>query len=88
MQLAEVADEVGAGAKLGGAAGMFIRADELGMKMTFEDTRAAKATLGWPHTGYKRFDQALWIMGQALKGELSSSMRRRIGSPPRGLKRS
>ena len=31
---------------LGGAAGVFIRPDELGMRLTFEDTRAAKATLG------------------------------------------
>ena len=31
---------------LGGAAGVFIRPDELDMKLTFEDTRAAKATLG------------------------------------------
>ncbi|HYC49628.1 MAG TPA: NAD(P)H-dependent oxidoreductase subunit E [Gemmatimonadaceae bacterium] len=31
---------------LGGAAGVFIRPDELEMRLTFEDTRAAKATLG------------------------------------------
>jgi NADH-quinone oxidoreductase subunit F len=31
---------------LGGAAGIFIRPDELDMRLTFEDTRAAKATLG------------------------------------------
>jgi NADH-quinone oxidoreductase subunit F len=31
---------------LGGAAGVFIRPDELNMRLTFEDTRAAKATLG------------------------------------------
>jgi NADH-quinone oxidoreductase subunit F len=31
---------------LGGAAGVFIRPDELDLKLTFEDTRAAKATLG------------------------------------------
>jgi NADH-quinone oxidoreductase subunit F len=31
---------------LGGAAGVFIRPDELDMPLTFEDTRAAKATLG------------------------------------------
>ena len=31
---------------LGGAAGVFIRPDELDMRLTFEDTRAAKATLG------------------------------------------
>ena len=31
---------------LGGAAGVFIRPDELAMRLTFEDTRAAKATLG------------------------------------------
>jgi NADH-quinone oxidoreductase subunit F len=31
---------------LGGAAGVFIRPDETGMRLTFEDTRAAKATLG------------------------------------------
>jgi NADH-quinone oxidoreductase subunit F len=31
---------------LGGAAGVFIRPDELGMALTFEGTRAAKATLG------------------------------------------
>jgi NADH-quinone oxidoreductase subunit F len=31
---------------LGGAAGVFIRPDELSMRLTFEDTRAAKATLG------------------------------------------
>ena len=31
---------------LGGAAGVFIRPDELELKLTFEDTRAAKATLG------------------------------------------
>jgi NADH-quinone oxidoreductase subunit F len=31
---------------LGGAAGIFIRPDELDLRLTFEDTRAAKATLG------------------------------------------
>ncbi len=31
---------------LGGAAGLFVRPDELDMKMTFEDARAARATLG------------------------------------------
>jgi NADH-quinone oxidoreductase subunit F len=31
---------------LGGAAGVFIRPDELDLRLTFEDTRAAKATLG------------------------------------------
>jgi NADH-quinone oxidoreductase subunit F len=31
---------------LGGAAGVFVRPDELDMRLTFEDTRAAKATLG------------------------------------------
>ena len=31
---------------LGGAAGVFIRPDELDMRLTFEDTRATKATLG------------------------------------------
>jgi len=31
---------------LGGAAGGFVRADELGMRLTFEDVRAAGATLG------------------------------------------
>ncbi|MGH7677513.1 MAG: NAD(P)H-dependent oxidoreductase subunit E [Gemmatimonadaceae bacterium] len=31
---------------LGGAAGVFIRPDELDMRLTFEDTRVAKATLG------------------------------------------
>jgi len=31
---------------LGGAAGVFIRPDELNMELTFEGTRAAKATLG------------------------------------------
>ena len=31
---------------LGGAAGVFIRPDELSMPLTFEDTRAARATLG------------------------------------------
>jgi NADH-quinone oxidoreductase subunit F len=31
---------------LGGAAGVFIRPDELGMPLTFEGTRAAQATLG------------------------------------------
>ena len=31
---------------LGGAAGVFIRPDELDMRLTFEDTRAANATLG------------------------------------------
>jgi NADH-quinone oxidoreductase subunit F len=31
---------------LGGAAGVFIRPDELDMRLTFEDTRNAKATLG------------------------------------------
>jgi NADH-quinone oxidoreductase subunit F len=31
---------------LGGAAGLFIRPDELDMRLTFEDTRVAKATLG------------------------------------------
>ena len=31
---------------LGGAAGVFIRPDELDLRLTFEDTRAARATLG------------------------------------------
>ena len=31
---------------LGGAAGVFIRPDELDLRLTFEDTRVAKATLG------------------------------------------
>src|SRR6185503_5998690 len=31
---------------LGGAAGVFIRPDETQLRLTFEDTRAAKATLG------------------------------------------
>ena len=31
---------------LGGAAGVFVRPDELDMRLTFEDTRAARATLG------------------------------------------
>ncbi len=34
------------GILLGGAAGVFVRADELDMPLTFEGTRAAKATLG------------------------------------------
>ena len=50
-QLLEMAGGVLAGRSLqtvllGGAAGVFIRPDELDMRLTFEDTRAAKATLG------------------------------------------
>ncbi|HEU4996370.1 MAG TPA: NAD(P)H-dependent oxidoreductase subunit E [Gemmatimonadaceae bacterium] len=50
-QLLEMAGGVAHGRKLqtvllGGAAGVFIRPDELDMPLTFEDTRAAKATLG------------------------------------------
>jgi NADH-quinone oxidoreductase subunit F len=49
--LLEMAGGVRAGRRLqtvllGGAAGGFIRPDELEMRLTFEDTRAAKATLG------------------------------------------
>lgn len=50
-QLLNLAGGVANGRKLqtvllGGAAGVFIRPDELDMPLTFEDTRAAKATLG------------------------------------------
>ncbi|MEK7401175.1 MAG: NAD(P)H-dependent oxidoreductase subunit E [Gemmatimonadota bacterium] len=50
-QLLEMAGGVTKGRKvqtvlLGGAAGVFIRPDELDMVLTFEGTRAAKATLG------------------------------------------
>jgi NADH-quinone oxidoreductase subunit F len=50
-RLLDMAGGVAGGRKLqtillGGAAGVFIRPDELEMRMTFEDTRAAKATLG------------------------------------------
>ncbi len=50
-QLLEMAGGVSKGRKiqtvlLGGAAGVFIRPDELDMVLTFEGTRAAKATLG------------------------------------------
>jgi NADH-quinone oxidoreductase subunit F len=50
-QLLEMAGGVRKGRKLqtillGGAAGVFIRPDELDMVLTFEGTRAAKATLG------------------------------------------
>src|SRR5436853_308072 len=31
---------------LGGAAGVFVKADELGLPLTFEDTRASGTTLG------------------------------------------
>ena len=51
QELLDMAGGVSGGRKLrtvllGGAAGVFIRPDELGMRLTFEDTRAAKATLG------------------------------------------
>jgi len=51
QQLLELAGGVPRGKKLqtvllGGAAGVFIRPDELDMPLTFEGTRAAKATLG------------------------------------------
>jgi NADH-quinone oxidoreductase subunit F len=50
-QLLDMAGGVAGGTKLktillGGAAGVFIRPDELDMSLTFEGTRAAKATLG------------------------------------------
>ena len=50
-QLLDMAGGVAKGRKLqtvllGGAAGVFIRPDELNMALTFEGTRAAKATLG------------------------------------------
>jgi NADH-quinone oxidoreductase subunit F len=50
-QLLDMAGGVQRGRKLqtvllGGAAGVFIRPDELDLRLTFEDTRAAKATLG------------------------------------------
>jgi NADH-quinone oxidoreductase subunit F len=50
-QLLDMAGGVTKGRKLrtvllGGAAGVFIRPDELDMPLTFEGTRAAKATLG------------------------------------------
>jgi NADH-quinone oxidoreductase subunit F len=50
-ELLELAQGVRGGGKLqtvllGGAAGVFIRPDELNMRLTFEDARAAKATLG------------------------------------------
>lgn len=70
---------MGEGAKVRGV-------DLRNFKELCQTVDAAKAVVRWPETGYKRFDQALWIMGQDFEDELSASMRKLIGPSPRGLR--
>lgn len=52
----------------------------------FKDTvDACRTTVQWNRPGYKRFDQALWILGKRLEGEADRAIVRAVGRMPRGL---
>jgi len=41
--------------------------------------------VGWRRSGYKHFDQALWVLGQVLEGDAEPRLRKAVGPPPKGL---
>lgn len=52
----------------------------------FKDTvDACRASLNCNRLDYKRFDQALWILGQLLEGEADGAIVRAVGKMPQRL---